>query len=70
MSAVTTIDRRDAIAFVRVNSPPVNALSVAVRAGILEAIEAVSQDERVLAVVLVCDGRTFSHLNSLWCSMV
>jgi 3-hydroxyacyl-CoA dehydrogenase len=47
------------IAVLTLNSPPVNALSQAVREGILNGVnEAVARPE-VEAVVLICDGRTF-----------
>jgi 3-hydroxyacyl-CoA dehydrogenase len=47
------------IAVVEVNNPPVNALSQAVRAGLLAAIREVDADARVLAVVIRCQGPTF-----------
>ena len=40
MSEVVKLERHDVIAIVTVNSPPVNALSAAVRGGILECIKA------------------------------
>ena len=48
----------DEIGVITVNSPPVNALSQAVRAGILEAIRSAQADES-RAIVIICDGRTF-----------
>ena len=47
------------IAIVSVNSPPVNALSQAVRQGILDGVRAADANPSVKAVVLVCEGRTF-----------
>ena len=47
------------IAVVTVNNPPVNALSHAVREGIVEAFEAAGSDASVDAIVLACAGRTF-----------
>ncbi len=47
------------IGVVTVNSPPVNALSQAVRQGILENINQAVAHEQVKAIVLICDGRTF-----------
>jgi len=48
----------DAIGVITINNPPVNALSHAVRAGIMDAIRA-AQDDESEAVLIVCDGRTF-----------
>jgi len=41
------------------NNPPVNALSAAVRQGLVAAIEQAEQDEAVKAVVIACEGQTF-----------
>ncbi|MEA3062939.1 MAG: 3-hydroxyacyl-CoA dehydrogenase, partial [Sphingomonadales bacterium] len=41
------------------NSPPVNALGHAVRAGLVEAIRQADSDEAVKAVVIICQGQTF-----------
>jgi len=49
----------DNIAVVTVNSPPVNALSQAVRAGLLEAFEQAQSTDAVKAILLTCQGRTF-----------
>ena len=47
------------VGVVTVDNPPVNALSVGVRAGIKEAIESAASDDAVQAIVLACAGRTF-----------
>ncbi|MFB3088011.1 MAG: enoyl-CoA hydratase-related protein, partial [Acidiferrobacterales bacterium] len=47
------------VGVVTVDNPPVNALSVGVRAGIKGGIEAAVNDDAVQAVVLACAGRTF-----------
>src|SRR5690606_27523265 len=47
------------IGVVTLNSPPVNALSQAVRAGILENVKKAVADPAVKAIVLICEGRTF-----------
>ena len=49
----------DDIAVVTVNSPPVNALSQAVRAGLVEAFEQAQASKAVKAILLTCQGRTF-----------
>src|SRR6185369_5380827 len=41
------------------NNPPVNALSAAVRQGLVAAIEEAEADESVNAVVIACEGQTF-----------
>jgi 3-hydroxyacyl-CoA dehydrogenase len=59
VSEVVSLERHDAIAIVTVNSPPVNALSAAVRRGIFENVKAAADDPQVKAIVLTCAGRTF-----------
>src|SRR3954469_23882282 len=41
------------------NNPPVNALSTAVRHGLVDAIAEAEADEGVNAVVIACEGQTF-----------
>ncbi len=41
------------------NNPPVNALSAAVRLGLVDAIAQAEADEGVKAVVVACEGQTF-----------
>src|SRR5437762_4203162 len=41
------------------NNPPVNALSTAVRQGLVEAIAEAERDDSVKAVVIACEGQTF-----------
>src|SRR5438067_12354451 len=41
------------------NNPPVNALSTAVRQGLVEAIAEAEADDSVNAVVIACEGQTF-----------
>ena len=48
----------DGIGVVTVNNPPVNALSQAVRQGLLDAIRQAAGDDSQ-AVLLICEGRTF-----------
>lgn len=59
MSEVVKLERRDVVAIVTVNNPPVNALSAAVRRGISESIKSAAADPQVQAIVLACAGRTF-----------
>src|SRR3954468_24278823 len=41
------------------NNPPVNALSTAVRQGLVDAIAEAETDDAVKAVVIACEGQTF-----------
>lgn len=46
------------VAVITVDSPPVNALSAPVRAGIYRGVETAAADAAVGAIVLICAGRT------------
>ena len=52
------LERRDDVALLIVNNPPVNALSHHVRLGLLDGMAA-AEDSDAAAIVLICDGRTF-----------
>src|SRR6266481_5207621 len=47
------------IAVLTVNSPPVNALSAAVRDGLAAGVAQAVADPAVAAIVLICAGKTF-----------
>lgn len=47
------------IAVISINNPPVNALSHAVREGVMDAIGQADSDKAIAAIVLICTGRTF-----------
>jgi 3-hydroxyacyl-CoA dehydrogenase len=47
------------IALALVDRPPVNAIDVSVRAGILEAVKRATGDREIQALVVACRGRTF-----------
>ena len=47
------------VALVTINSPPVNALSQAVRDGLKLGVEAAEANGAVKAIVIICGGRTF-----------
>ncbi len=49
----------DGIAIVTIDSPPVNALGIAVRQGIVAGFNKANQDDAVKAIILICAGRTF-----------
>ncbi|MGY8525361.1 3-hydroxyacyl-CoA dehydrogenase NAD-binding domain-containing protein [Paracidovorax citrulli] len=59
INAVTTLENRDGIAVLTIDSPPVNALSADVRAGLLAGVSQAIADDAVQAIVLTCGGRTF-----------
>ena len=58
MSQVS-IERRDGVAVISINNPPVNALSQPVREGLTRSIDEVAADDDVKAIVIFCTGRTF-----------
>lgn len=55
---VVAVERGEGVAIVRIDNPPVNATSHAVREGLMAAVRAV-EAEGVHAAILVCAGRTF-----------
>lgn len=57
--SIVTIAHQGEIATVTVDNPPVNALGLALRQGLWEAVETLDADPSVAAVVLTCAGRTF-----------
>ncbi|MBV8109255.1 MAG: enoyl-CoA hydratase/isomerase family protein [Hyphomicrobiales bacterium] len=50
---------KDSVAVIRIHNPPVNALSAAVRAGLVEAIGRAEADPDVAGIVITAEGRTF-----------
>jgi 3-hydroxyacyl-CoA dehydrogenase len=59
MSEVVLYSKRGNIGVITVANPPVNALSQAVRAGLMECVGLGLVDTEVSALVLICEGRTF-----------
>jgi len=57
-NSVVKYQLQDHVAVITIDNPPVNALSHAVRQGIVDALEAATGDE-AKAVVIVCAGKTF-----------
>src|SRR5262245_15677233 len=51
---------RDGVAVISMNNPPVNGLSDALRAGIMETIEKADKDAAVKAVILIGAAKAFS----------
>jgi len=58
MSSPVRYELQGNVGVITVDNPPVNALSHAVRQGLLDAITAAESDASE-AVVIICDGRTF-----------
>jgi 3-hydroxyacyl-CoA dehydrogenase len=58
MSPVT-FERHGTAAVITVDNPPVNALSHAVREGLMRAAGEAEQDHETETIVLICSGRTF-----------
>ena len=48
------------IALIEIYNPPVNAISAAVRVGLLETIENLSLNEKIRAIVITAPERTFA----------
>ena len=59
MTVPVSVRLDDGIAVITIDNPPVNAISAAVRRGLLVAIEQMAADRGVAAIVLVCAGRSF-----------
>ncbi|MDE2574508.1 MAG: enoyl-CoA hydratase/isomerase family protein [Rhodospirillales bacterium] len=59
MSDLVRITRHDGVALVEIDHPPVNALSAALRAALIAALDQVMADRSVRAAVLACAGKTF-----------
>ena len=58
MSQVS-IERRDGVAIISIDNPPVNALSLPVREGLTRNLDEAAADDDVKAIVISCIGRTF-----------
>ena len=58
LSQSVRLDFEDDIAIIRVDNPPVNALSFHVRQGLLDGVTQAEQSDAT-AIVLICEGRTF-----------
>ena len=59
MNQTVSLNNQGPIAVITIDSPPVNALSQAVRSGLLECVETATADSDTQAIVLICAGRTF-----------
>ncbi|WP_088343399.1 MULTISPECIES: 3-hydroxyacyl-CoA dehydrogenase NAD-binding domain-containing protein [Rhodomicrobium] len=59
MTTLVELTRDGEVAVILVDNPPVNALSHAVRSGLLQNLKAAQEDAGIEAVVIACKGRTF-----------
>ena len=59
INEVTTLEVKDEVAVLTLNSPPVNALSANVREGLNNGISDALKDDSVKSIVIICNGRTF-----------
>jgi 3-hydroxyacyl-CoA dehydrogenase len=59
ISTTATLSKQGNIGILSLNYPPVNALSQAMREGILNGMRAANADSEIHAIVLICEGRTF-----------
>lgn len=59
INEVTSLEIKDSVAVLTLNSPPVNALSANVREGLNNGVSAAIEDESVHSIVIICEGRTF-----------
>lgn len=53
------LERQSGVAVIAIENPPVNALSAPVRRGILGALQAALSDDKITAIVIAANGRTF-----------
>jgi 3-hydroxyacyl-CoA dehydrogenase len=60
MSEVTQYSVRDGVAVISMNNPPINGLSNALRAAIMENLEKADKDAAVRAIVLIGAAKAFS----------
>ncbi len=56
---VASLEVKDGVAVLTIDSPPVNALSGPVREGLYHGITAAVADDAAKAIVIICGGRTF-----------
>ncbi len=56
---ISSYQVRAGIAVIAIDSPPVNALSHAVRIAVYDGIKAATDDDAIKATVLICHGSTF-----------
>ena len=58
-ASVVSLAREDGTALITIDNPPVNALSQAVRQGLMDAVRSIADDDGITGVILICEGKTF-----------
>ena len=53
------LEIQDGVAVIRIDNPPVNALSEGVRNGLHEAVLKADADDEAEAILIICEGRTY-----------
>jgi len=59
VNSITDLSREGDVAVITLNNPPVNALSMAMRDGLVAALDVAGKDDAARAILLICAGRTF-----------
>ena len=59
MNELVRLEKRNDVAIITIDNPPVNAIGAGVPEGIAAALDSVEKDPQVRAVVLIGAGRTF-----------
>ncbi len=59
INSVTDLSREGDVAVITLNNPPVNALNMAMRDGLVAALDQANKDAGAKAILLICAGRTF-----------
>ena len=59
MTSRVHLERDGDVAVIVIDNPPINAGSADVRRGLLEAVDAVRQDDAISAAVIIGAGNTF-----------
>jgi len=59
LSQPISLQIEDGVAVITIDSPPVNAISAAIRRGLLQITRELAAGGSARAVVLICAGRTF-----------
>lgn len=59
MAELSKYEVENGVAIITTDSPPVNALGLAVRTGIKEGLDKAIADDAVKAIIIICAGRTF-----------
>jgi len=57
--SIVSFQHHQSIGLITINNPPVNALSQAVRQGLLECLQEAESEHTIQAIVIACQGRTF-----------